>query len=640
MKRISFPFSALRLPAVLAGLFVLQNEIFNLFVHFPANPYIFQFIFITFSLGILLYGPSELFPKMGRIIYLSVISTIVSLLFISQALYFSYFGGFMQASAFAYADQTGAIKSTIITLIKPILIVFLLQFFVIAVWFFKERKGKISGTVLFKKEKFALVLFLALAGLFSYGIVLFGDGNGWKKITNFPQTLKELNSFTFSPTDKIQRTGIFNYYASDVVGFIFRKTKLTEEDFALVQAWKQNTPEIAKNKYFGAAKGKDLIIVQFESLENVVLFQTIDGQEITPNLNKLAKEGLYFDNYYTQVGPGNTADAEFVTMNSLYALPNTVAFVDFAHNSYNALPALLTQNGYRTYSLHADVPTFWNRSNIYPKLGYETSITKSDFVIPENSGFEMLSDKEFFTQSLSKMKDFPSPFMATFITLSSHTPFIVPEKDQMLVFPENTPFNETQKNYLQSIRYSDQALGEFIAELKRSGEYDRALIAIYGDHGSLTGLGNILGAEKSKVFPELRSSVEGSVPLIILGSSLPKKTYEIPGSHLDFYPTIANLLGVTPKAALMGQDLLGKSRRVTIRDSYSRAITAILTPTIAYKNFSEAGEFDNGTCLKMPEQKNIPLADCKNIYLKETAATSASDLIIKGNLAATLLFAK
>ncbi|MCX6738455.1 MAG: LTA synthase family protein [Candidatus Parcubacteria bacterium] len=640
MKRISLPFSALCLPAVLAGLFVVQNEIFNLFVHFPANPYLFQFVFITFSLGMILYGPSALFPRIGRVIYLSIISLFVALLFISQALYFSYFGGFMQASAFTYADQTGAIKSTIVTLIKPILIIFLLHFFVIALWMFLEKKGRITKTVLIKTEKIGLILFLVFTSLFSYGLILFGDGNGWKKVTNFSQTLHEMNSFTFSPTDKVERTGIFNYYASDIVGFVFRKTKLTEEDIALVQAWKQNIQEAGKSKYFGTAKGKNLIIVQFESLENVVLFQKINGQEITPNLNQLAKEGLYFDNYYTQVGPGNTADAEFVTMNSLYALPNTVAFVDFAHNHYNALPELLKQNGYRTYSLHADVPTFWNRSNIYPELGYETSITKSDFVIPENSGFEMLSDEEFFTQSWSKMKDFPSPFMATFITLSSHTPFLIPEKDQTLIFPENSPFNETQKNYLQSIHYSDQALGKFIKALKENGEYEKSLIAIYGDHGSLTGLGNILGTSESKVFPELRSSVEGSVPLIILGTSLPEKTYEIPGSHLDFYPTIANLLGVTPKAALMGQDLLGKNHQVTIRDSYSRAITAILTPTIAYKNFNEEGTFETGTCLKMPEQKTAPLADCKNIYMKETAATNASDLVIKGNLASTLLFGK
>ena len=76
-------------------------------------------------------------------------------------------------------------------------------------------------------------------------------------------------------------------------------------------------------------------------MENAIINKTINGQEITPNLNQLAKEGLYFNNYYTQIGPGNTADAEFSTMDSLYPLPDDVVFIDYAKNHYKALPQLL-----------------------------------------------------------------------------------------------------------------------------------------------------------------------------------------------------------------------------------------------------------------------------------------------------------
>ena len=36
-----------------------------------------------------------------------------------------------------------------------------------------------------------------------------------------------------------------------------------------------------------------------------------NNQEVTPNLNKLASEGLYFSNFYSQVGVGTSSDAEF-----------------------------------------------------------------------------------------------------------------------------------------------------------------------------------------------------------------------------------------------------------------------------------------------------------------------------------------
>jgi phosphoglycerol transferase MdoB-like AlkP superfamily enzyme len=629
MEQIFSRNSFLFLPLSLAVLFVAQNQVFNMFVGLHDNPFLFQLIFVSFALGMLLYGPSVFFSKWRRYAWLSVVSLFVAWLFISQYLYFSYFGGFMQASALKYASQAGAVKSTIFELATPFVLIFLLQFSVIVGGAYLETKRKTKEIFPATKENLRYAGTLILIGIIGYGFVIFGDGNGWKKMTNFSQTLRELNSFVYSPNNAVQRTGIFNYYIGDVIGYVFRKTKLTPDDFLLVSEWRDAVPKTGANPYFGKAKGKNLIIIQVESLENAVLFQKINGKEITPNLNKLAKTGIHFDNYYTQVGPGNTADAEFVTLNSLYPLPNTVAFVDFAHNKYNALPSLLVQNGYSAYSLHADVPTFWNRSNIYPGLGYEKSYTKSDYLLRNNSGFEYLNDGEFFTQSLSKMKEFKSPFMATFITLSSHTPFIVPEKYKTLPVPSDGNWSEIQQNYLQSVHYTDAAIGNFITTLKANNEYENSLIAIYGDHGNLGGISETMGTSTSKIFPELRTS---NVPLIILGSSLPGKTFHTLGSHLDFYPTIANLLGVSPSVALFGNDLLGKKHRVTVRNAYSRAITAILTETIAYKNFTDGGLFEKGECLKMPAQTALPLADCKTMYDEEIKATNASDLVIKGNL--------
>ncbi len=640
MKRFLIPPTPLSLPAILAGLFVIQNQFFNSATNLSPNPYFFQFVFVTFFLGMILYSPAILFKKKVSNFYFLVISLFVGFLFIAQYLYFSYFGGFMQASALKYLSQANAVKSTIFGLITPFILIFLLQFLIFFAWRRREKHGKTKEKVLLKEQKIGLVLCLFCTIFFSYGFILFSGENGWAKITNLSQTMHEMNSFVYSPNDTVKRTGIFNYYAGDTIGYLFRKTKITEEDRLLVEAWKEEKPVFQKNKYFGIANGKNLIIVQFESLENVVLFQKINGEEITPNLNTLTKEGLYFKNYYTQVGPGNTADAEFVTLNSLYPLSNTVAFIDFAHNKYNALPLFLKENGYHTYSLHSDVPTFWNRSNIYPALGYETVLSKSDFAIPDNSGFENLSDEDFFEQSLQKMEDFDSPFMATLITLSSHTPFLIPEKKQTLHFSNNSSFNETQKNYLQSIHYSDYALGQFIDGLKKTGKYDNSLIAIYGDHGALTGIGNIMGTSTNTVFPELRSSIEGNVPLIILGSSLSGKTYSQYGSHLDFYPTIANLLGVSPSSSLFGRDLLGNNHRVTIRNSYSRSIMVILEEKIAYKNFTDGGIFKKGECLQMPEQKEIPLFICQKIYEEELNETNTSDIVVRGNLVPTLSFTK
>jgi phosphoglycerol transferase MdoB-like AlkP superfamily enzyme len=641
MKQFFFYFSASRLPVFLAVLFVIQNQFFNSWVHLSPNPNLPLFLMECFTLGILLYGPGVLFGIRTRYLYFLIISLVVSAVFISQYLYFSFYGGFLQASAWKYAGQLGAERSTLFTLFTPRLFVFLLNIFAVIIAGIISWKGTTRETILRRKEKTVIALAIAGIAIFGYGSLLAANGNVWVKITNPLQTLHDLNGFAFSANYVIEERGIANYYFGDIIGMLLRATPVSANDTLFVQNWFSQKPDEMPDKHFGAAKGKNLIIIQVESLESAVVGQKIDGMEITPNLNRLSKEGLYFNNYYTQVGPGNTADAEFVTLNSLYPLTNTVAFIDFANNKYTALPELLKQNGYRTYALHGDFPSFWNRANIYPALGYEQSISKKDFTAIE-TGFETLPDDDFFSQSLEKISAFPKPFMATLITLTSHTPFIIPEAYQKLSFSAASPLSDTQKNYLESVHYTDGALGEFIAGLKKTGLYDDSLIAIYGDHGSFTGVSEQVGSSTAHTLSVLRPS---QVPLIIIvpksktGAVL-KKTLNVPGSHLDFYPTIAALLGITPPKNMLGQDLLAtKTPVITRRDPYSQIITAILTPELAYEG-AETGIFEEGRCLDWSARKTLlvlPVSDCKKIYDQQLEKIKVSDLIVKGNLIPQLL---
>jgi phosphoglycerol transferase MdoB-like AlkP superfamily enzyme len=361
-----------------------------------------------------------------------------------------------------------------------------------------------------------------------------------------------------------------------------------------------------------------------------VINQTVGGQEITPNLNQLAKDGLYFDNYYTQVGPGNTADAEFSTMDSLYPLPDDVVFIDYAKNAYKALPQLLVENGYKTYSLHGDVPTFWNRSNIYPRLGYQKAYDLNDFVVtrPVGKGPSDLGDEDLFSQSLPRLESFKQPFMTTLITMSLHTPFILPADLQTLNIPVQTNLTQTQWEYLQAAHYTDKAIGEFIDGLKKDGLYDNSLILIWGDHGSFTDITSALG--KNNILPKLNNS---QVPMIILapGTNL-EGTENEPASHLDIYPTVVNLFGITPPKSILGQDLLNTKNPVeTHFELVSGGVDAILTNNMAYQA-GEDGVFTHGSCESLPDQKSLPISDCQNIYTEQSNTVKASNIIIKGNL--------
>ncbi len=619
------------LPLVLIFLFVIQNLLFDSWAHLFPDPNLLFLIVEVVTLGILFFGPAVLFGARGRYVYLLIVSAIISLILISQYVYFSYFGGFMQASALEYSGQVAAEWGTIVTLLTPRIVVFLLGIIFLLVAIVLSRKHSYREVVLNRKERAIASGIFIVVLLLWYVFLLPSDVSGWRKLTEPELALHDLDSFTFAPDQIVQSVGIVNYSISNIVGTFLRAVPVTPDDGQFVENVLSAKPTLTTGRYFGSARGENLIYIQVESLESAVIGQKIGGEDITPNLNALAKQGLYFNNYYTQIGPGNTADAEFVTLNSLYPLTNTVAFIDFANNTYNALPALLVKNGYHTYALHGDVADFWNRENIYPALGYEEQLSANDFVAHE-AGFPTLDDDDFLSEAAQKMAGFQQPFMTTVITLSSHTPFLIPAQYQTLQFPADSTLSDQQKNYLQSIHYTDAALGAFIADLKAEGLYNNSVIAIFGDHGSSTGISSAIGTTTNTVPAALDNS---NVPLILLSQKLNttlRGAISTPGSHLDLYPTVADLLGIKPTGIMFGQDLLStKTPVITHRDPYSAIITEILTPTVVYQA-AQDGVFTEGTCLKLPGPTSLPIDDCQSLYDQQSDDIEASDFIVRGNL--------
>jgi phosphoglycerol transferase MdoB-like AlkP superfamily enzyme len=613
------------LPFILALVFAFQNEIFNIWLKISPGLYQFRLFIVSFSLGILIYIPAIIFRRKGRYIYLFLSSFFVSIILLAQYLNYKYSKSYLQLSALKYASQTESILGTVKSLLSFQLLIFLINIFIVLGFFIYSFRKKYQEFIIPWKEKLIIIFLILGISFLGYNFAIALEKKEWGSDSRLYSDVYDLNAL-------VGKLGIVNFSIEDAIKYFARSTLVSEADKNFLKEWaKKQIPEKTDKKYFGLEKGKNLIFIQVESLENAVINQKIDGQDITPNLNLLANQGMYFSNYYTQIGPGNTADAEFSTLDSLYPLPDDVVFIDYAKNQYNALPHLLTRNGYGTYVMHGDVPTFWNRSNIYPELGYQKTFNKSDYIESRSvgKGPSDLGDEDLFLQSLTKLKALKQPFMATLITISSHTPFILPDDLQTLQIDENSSLSDTQKNYLESVHYTDKAIGEFIDGLKKNGLYDDSLIVIFGDHGSFTGISKALGTNKVNL-PGMSAS---QVPLIILD---PTKTLlgtkNIPASHLDIYPTVANLLGIKAPKTVFGQDILNTNAPVEVKFNLdSGAVNTVLTDKLAFQE-NKDGIFDHGACLQMPEKKSLPVNDCKDLYNNQADKVKISDIVIRGNL--------
>lgn len=613
------------LPLILIVLFIAQNQFFNSWLNIDAYRYPYRLGIVSFSLGLLLYGPAIFLNKKTRYLYLLFIALAVSFVFIAQFLYFKYSTAFLQTSAFKYIGQTSAIFGTIKTLVDIKLLLFIINTIIAVIAFFLGLRNKITTAVLSKKTKFTSLIIILIIITSGYGILINLENKEWSNAGRLYKDLYDLNAL-------VAKVGIVNFTIGDAIKYSLQNNKVTENDLSFIKSWGENRKQKTDSKkYFGIAKNKNIIFLQIESLENSVIDNKIKNQEITPNLNKLVKEGLYFNNFYSEVGPGNTADTEFVVLNSLYALPNNVAFIDYAQNQYNALPKLLTQNGYGTYALHGDVLTFWNRSNIYLNLGYQALFGKDKYNITREVGFgpSSLSDEDFFNQSLTKLEKLSQPFMATMITLSSHTPFELPNDLRTIKIPKQTNLNYTQQRYIESIHYTDQALGKFIEQLKNSNLYHNSIIVIYGDHQSYANINEALAPSNTT----LSDLAKNQIPLIILAPNTNLQgEINKPASLLDLYPTVANLLGVLPPKSILGQDILNtETPVVTHRNKIIGTINTILTSNLIYKASAD-GIYENGSCVETLNNKNLPIENCQTLYNNQAENIKISDLIIRGDL--------
>lgn len=374
-----------------------------------------------------------------------------------------------------------------------------------------------------------------------------------------------------------------------------------------------NSKQKSGNAYKGFAEGKNLIMVQIEAMQQFVINKKVNGKEITPNLNKLIKESLYFDNFYFQVSGGNTSDAEFLSNNSLYPAKEGAAYVRFPENTYYSMPKALKEKGYNTYALHAFNPDFWNRKEMYKSMGFDKFLSCDDYELDDFMGWESnaLSDESFFIQSLDKI-DTSKPFYSFFITLSSHHPFNFFEDYDAL---DTGEYEGTYLgNYFKAANYADYALGMFIDELKSRGLYDNSLLALYGDHSAVP---KHLAPELMEFLQLGLNDLEWTklqkVPLIIHCNGLKNgEVINITGGEIDLYPTIANLMNI-PAPYVLGKDLLNtKEGYVILRNG------SIITDNYIYlNNTRDMYDIKSGNKLKEWLYKEEISSLLKELYISD-----------------------
>lgn len=394
----------------------------------------------------------------------------------------------------------------------------------------------------------------------------------------------------------VMKFGIYVYQFNDIItsvqpkiNSLFGYDKANKE----VTEYYKNKEKSADNKYTGIFKDKNVLVIHAESIQRNLFDMSFNGQDVVPNLKRIASEGMYFSNYYPQVSVGTSSDSELTFTTSLMPTQSGTAFVSYFDRTYNSIPNLMNDMGYFTFSMHANNADFWNRRAMYEHLGYQKFYSKSDYkVTTENTIGLGLSDKEFFKQSmpkLTKINEKYDKWYGLMIMLSNHTPFSDVEhygnyevnmKETVTKEDGTTeevvhPYLEGRKlgNYIKSAHYADEALGELFQELDENGLLDNTVVVIYGDHDArlprkeydyMYNYNKETDSKLDKDDPNYKEydsyqyELGRKVPFIIwtkdmAGTDLNMEVKDVMGMY-DAMPTLGNMLGFYNKYQL-GHDI-------------------------------------------------------------------------------------
>lgn len=565
---------------------VLNSTLLRIFTMPTMENYLsFKPIIADLAVVTIIGSFSYLFKGKKRYIYLLVWAVIFTAICTINSAYYTFYTSFASVSMLSLTQYIGEVGDAVVEnvlQIKDLVYILPLIFFI---YYYhrlaKKDKYKIySKTTRIKKFKNtiitgAVILFLFIISLSSLEISRF---------------VKQWNREYI-----VMRFGIYMYQGNDIIASIQPKISAmfgyddAKKEFN--EYYKDRTDEQDySNEYTNIFEGRNVIVIHAESMQDIALNRTFNGEEVTPNLNRLIDEGLFFTNFYSQVSVGTSSDTELTFNTSLMPTQNGTAFVSYFDRTYIATPSLMKEKGYYTFSMHANNADFWNRRAMHGSLGYDKFYSKETYDVDKENVIGLgLSDKEFFAQSVEKIKKINEEhekYYGLLITLTNHTPFSDTDKyGEFAVTMKTTitnedgtteeieaPYLEGTKlgNYFKSVHYADAALGEFFQAMDEAGLLDNTVVILYGDHDArlprsdynlMNNYDPVTDSVKSKddeTYEEYDSfdyELDRKVPLLIwtkAGKVKGKVDYTM--GMYDVMPTIGNMLGFYNKYAL-GHDI-------------------------------------------------------------------------------------
>ena len=458
--------------------------------------------------------------------YFLLISLAFALAFVADCSLYPFWGFKLDASCLQYLDSPNEMAASVSTVYIIIRILALVVTTIAIFGGYRNINFNLSATS--SKKFIELVLHLISIPLIIIGI----RGGLDESATNIGQVYFSQNQFLnhsavnpvfnfLDSIDSLDSSNISYDFMSDAECEKITSEIFTTESIDVDTLLNTTTPNI--------------IIILMESCGGE--FTELCGRtDITPNLNRLAGEGIYFTNCYAN--SWRTDRGTLCTFSGYPSFP-TMSVMKLPAKSRN-LPCLANSlrdnKGYSTHYLYGGDINFTNMRSYLIGGGFENLTWKADYSAADQKSAEWgVRDDITFGTLFDLATSMSQPYLIGYSTLSSHEPWDV-------------PIHKFDDEILNAFYYLDQCIGEFITKLRSSKAWNNTLVIMLPDHGI-----------NYKDYDELHPQ-RNHIPMIWVGGAVkaPRRIETI-CNQTDRPATLLGQLGIDHTDYYFSRDVLSRS---------------------------------------------------------------------------------
>lgn len=325
-------------------------------------------------------------------------------------------------------------------------------------------------------------------------------------------------------------------YGSMSEGEIFRrvKSKLDIPDSLYIRS---DIPFLHK-QISGVQRPRPMnVVILLEESLGAEYVGALGGLPLTPNLDRLSKEGLFFTNLYS-TGTRTVRGIEAVITGFLPTPGNSIVNLPLASRDFFTAGSLFQKAGYSTEFIYGGQSNFDEMRSFFIGNGFDRIYDQPSFKNPSFTGVWGVSDEDLAEKADEVFRSHGDhPFFSVILSTSNHSPFEFPDgRIQLYEQPKNTVHN--------AMKYADYGIGKFFELAKKSEYYKNTIFLVVADHNTRVFGDDFVPVNKFHI------------PGLIIGPGIPAMSFDKVSSQVDLLPTILHFAGITTEHPMIGKDLM------------------------------------------------------------------------------------